>query len=120
MLNDAHLQSNYFQKTQVDKINDLNTTPKKQMWWLGFGRNKGYEHKKYNLSTQFDDFVNRAPRLDDSVKEIVAAGSTRMKDIVKLVETDIDSEDLSSNKKDVTKQKYLQDVTKVIIFQRHV
>ena len=82
LLNDAQLQHNYFQKMKVNKINDLDNAPKKQMWWLGIGHDKKYKSTEYNPSSQFSKFTNGAPKLDDSVKEIIAAGSTRMKEIV--------------------------------------
>ncbi len=84
------------------------------MRWLGIGHDKKYKSTEYNPSKQFSKFTNGAPKLDDSVKEIIAAGSTRMKEIAKLVETNFYSEDLSSNIKDVTSQKGNQDETKII------
>ena len=32
LLNDTHMQHNYFEKMQVNKINYLNIAPKKKMW----------------------------------------------------------------------------------------
>ena len=57
------------------------------MWWLGIGHNKKYKSTEYNPSSQFRGFANGAPRMDESVKEIVAAGSSRMKEIAQLIET---------------------------------
>ena len=112
LLNDAQLQQNYFQKMKVNKINDLDNAPKKQMWWLGIGHDKNYKSTEYNPSTQFRGFTNGAPKLDDSVKEIIAAGSTRMIEIAELIESNSHLEDLSSNVKDVTSHKNNQDDTK--------
>ena len=50
--------------------------------------------------------------MDDSVKEVLAAGSSKMKDITQLLETNVHSEHLSSNKIDATSQKGNQDETK--------
>ena len=69
LLNNAHMQHNYFEKMQVNKINDLHIAPKKKMWWLGIGHNKKYKSTEYNPSSQFHGFTNGAPRIDDSVKE---------------------------------------------------
>ena len=112
LLNDAQLESNYFEKMQVNHINDLKTAPKKQMWWLGIGHNERYTPTNYNPSTQFHGFITGAPKLDDSVKVIVAACSTRMKEITKLVVTEDYSEGFSRNINDITCSELHEDVTK--------
>ena len=82
------------------------------MWWLGIGHDRKYKPTESNPSSQFGPLSNGAPTLDDSVKETIGAGSTRMKEIAELIESNSHLEDLSSNVKDVTSHKNNQDDTK--------
>ena len=97
MLNQAQLNNIYFDKKKVKNVTDS------KLWWLGIG----YSSSVYSPSTQFDvDVVNDGqPQLPESLKRKVLNYSFCMKNIVKLIENEIDvtdkiNVDFSGNIKD--------------------
>ena len=97
LLNQAQLNNNYFDKKKVKNVTDS------KLWWLGIG----YSSSVYSPSTQFDiDVVNDGqPQLPESLNRKVLKYSFYMKNIIQLIENEIDvtdknNVDFSGNIKD--------------------